>query len=494
MCAFKKTKILYMNSLINSRKIRLLIFSVLLLAAGSGCRKYLNQAPENSLTREEFFKTEADAIAAIMGAYDALQACSDKFLTWGEFRADLVSPVTNNDITYPYYQFFDITKPASVWTQPYTLIGRANLVIEAVPGIPALDTRFTVEESKAIVAEALFLRSLAYFYLVRTFKEVPLVLSAPSNDGVSYLVPKVSADSILKQIEEDLAIAEADILVQYVKNEETRGRATRAAVNALQADVYLWQARYEEAAAAAKKVLDNSSLYSLVPGSNWFSIFSQKNSSESIFEVQYDYQILENNNLKNVVGNFNMNNVLYEFYNTEQDLVRGVNRTYRQVGAYQYWKYRGLNTDNIERPTNDPNYIIYRLADVMLMRAEALAHLGFTEREEAVVLLNTVRERAGIVPYNFIDGNTDTPLFMELIMKERAMELATEGKRWFDLVRVATNDNNPDFLINRVVLSRTVGERAQIKARIIDPRSWYLPIHRDELNANPNLVQNPYYR
>ena len=74
------------------------------------------------------------------------------------------------------------------------------------------------------------------------------------------------------------------------------------------------------------------------------------------------------------------------------------------------------------------------------------------------------------------------------------MELAMEGKRWFDLVRVATNDKNPDFLISRVLQSRSVGDRAQIKSRIIDPRSWYMPIYQTELNRNPNLVQNPYYQ
>ena len=78
-------------------------------------------------------------------------------------------------------------------------------------------------------------------------------------------------------------------------------------------------------------------------------------------------------------------------------------------------------------------------------------------------------------------------------MKERAMELGLEGKRWFDLVRVAKNDNRPEFLVDLVVMSRSVGERSTIRPRIIDPRSWYLPIHRDELAANPNLVQNPYY-
>lgn len=481
-----------MNNIKHKRLSIWLAASLLLLSFGS-CKKFLNQVPENSLTGDAFFKTEADANAAIMGVYDALQACADKFITWGELRADLISPLSNNDVTYPYFQLFENNKPASVWAQPYNMIGRANVVIEKVPEIPALDNRFTEEESNAVVGEALYLRALAYFYLVRTFKDVPLVLDPPSNDGVNFVVPKAGADSILNQIEADLAIAEKDVPVQYAKAAETRGRVTKGAVNALQADVYLWQAKYAEAAAAANKVIENP-LYKMVRGDNWFTIFSQKNTTESIFEIQYDYQLSETNGLRGISGNFNMNPVLFSYFDGEKDLFRGQNRTYREAGSRTYWKYTGLNTDNIERPTNDPNFIIYRLPDIMLLRAEALAHLGATEKEKAAELLNDVRARVFLDPYDFLDATAPLDLFIDLIMKERAMELAMEGKRWFDLVRVATNENKPDFLISRVVAGRTVAERSQIRARIIDPRGWYLPIHRDELNKNPNLEQNPYYR
>ncbi|WP_205509572.1 RagB/SusD family nutrient uptake outer membrane protein [Longitalea arenae] len=481
-----------MNNIKNKWLVPCCVAGLVLLTVSS-CKKYLNQAPENALTRDDFFKTEVDANAAIMGVYDALQGCADEFITWGEFRADLVSPLTNNDITYPYFQLFEHTRPASVWSQPYNLIARANTVIERVPEIPALDNRFTEEESKAIVGEALFLRSLAYFYLVRTFKEVPLVLQPPSNDAVNYLVPKATADSILNQVEADLAIAESSVPAAYGKPAETRGRVTKGAVNALQADVFLWRAKYEAAAAAAKKVIDNAG-YTLVPGVDWFNIFSQKNATESIFEIQYDYQLSETNSLRGISGNFLMNPVLFGYFESEKDQLRGLNRTFREAGSRTYWKYTGLNTDNIERPTNDPNFILYRLPDLMLLRAEALVHLRAEDKAEAASLLNQVRERVGLSPYDFLDAAAPRELFIELILKERAMELAMEGKRWFDLVRVATNEEQPDLLISRVVAGRTVAERSQIRARIIDPRGWYLPIHRDELNRNPNLVQNPYYR
>lgn len=478
-----------MNKRIYSGLLKPLAFCML-LATLSGCKKYLDQAPENSLTREEFFKTEADANAAIIGVYDALQTANSQFLRWGELRGDLIS----NDLDPVYLQLLNNTSSVDNWSDAYRLIGRANIVIEKVPDIPALDPRFSLEQSKAIVGEALFLRALSYFYLVRAFKEVPLVLQAPSSDAVDFLIPKSSADVILDQIEADLTTAEKDVPVEYGRNVDTRGRATKGAVNALLTDVYLWRKKYAEASVTAKKVMDNTALYSLVSSDNWFTIFSQKNTSESIFEIQYDAQLSEVNNLRSISNANLVNNVLYNYFKEENDAVRGLNNTYREAGSRQFWKYTGLTTNNVDRASDDPNFIVYRLPDVMLMRAEALIHLGDPQRLEAATLINDVRRRARIDTLDFLAANTSVDVFNQVILKERAMELSMEGKRWFDLVRIATNEGQPDILISRVVNSRLVVNRAQVRSRIIDPRSWYLPILRDELAKNPRLVQNPYYQ
>jgi len=490
-----------MNSLVTKRFLTILSVTLLLAVGFSGCKKFLDLKPENAITREEFFRTKDDATAAIIGCYDALQSGSGgvafvtQALNWGEVRADLVNFAATNTL---YMQNLDKTQNYCVWAPFYNVIGRANLVIEFVPRIPGLDNNFSVNDSKKIIAEAKFLRALSYFYLVRTFKDVPLVLQAPSSDDVKYFLPKSSADSVLNQIEADLADADASIPVSYGTNVETRGRATKAAVNALQADVFLWRAKYQQSADAAQKVLANSSLYTLVPGADWLTIFSQKNSSESIFEIQFDNGINETNGLRGVIGS--TNNVLINYLTGESDLMRGLYNTYAQ--GNNSWKYNGLtnNSTAISRTGNDPNFIVYRLPDVMLMKAEALVHLGNGEpKKEAVKWLDTVRTRVNLTPYDinrggFLDGSSSSALMMEIIMKERAMELAHEGKRWYDLVRVATNDSSPNFLVDRVVLSRSVGDRQLIKSRIIDPRSWYLPIAQSELQANNQLVQNPFYR
>lgn len=469
-----------------------LLCTLLVIASLSGCKKFLDQKPLNSLTKDEFFKTEADANSAITGVYNSLQQCNETFFRWGEMRGDLITP--NNASDPVFLQQFDNNSPLSLWAEPYKLIANANIVIEKVPSIPALDRNFTEEESKKIVAEALFLRSLAYFYLVRTFKEVPLVLQAPTSDAVNFLLPKVSADSILNQIEKDLAIAEANIPVSYARALDMRGRVTKGAVNSLQTDVFLWRAKYAEAAAASKKVVDNTTDYQLVPADEWFNIFARKNTSESIFELQYDYQLQELGRMKAISDAYILNNTLYDVFTQENDLVRGLNATYWENNGRKFWKYAGLTRDQQARALDDANFIIYRLADVMLLRAEALAHLGGNEKIEAAALINQIRKRAGLDTLDFMNETTPVNVFVQVILKERAMELAMEGKRWFDLVRNATNENDPEILLSRVVTSRSVANRAQVRSRLVDTRSWYLPIRRDELALNPNLVQNPYYQ
>jgi len=482
-----------------SRKYKFVLTSMLTLVIliGSGCEKFLTQNPQDSLTEQQFFRTKEDANAAIVSVYDQLQDCVDKFLVWGEVRADLTVPISRkSDYTWPYELAYQTDLWASRWGDVYQVISGANIVILRVPPIMQLDNRLSKAESDVILGEAHFLRALAYFYLVRTFGDVPMVLESPSTDQINFNIPKSSAAQIISQIEADLAIAEASLPAQYDSNLKTRGRATKGAVNALQADVYLWDAKYEKAAVAAKKVIDNTALYQLVVGANWFDIFSVKNTKEAIFEVQFDALMRETNSLANVAGAFLVNpafSVLFEDTNAP-DKLRGLDATYNTANNGKiYWKYVGLSTADLRRSSGDANFIVYRLADVMLMRAEAISHMEDAERGEAVDLINAVRVRANLQPYDINAVGTDTNTLVDLILNERALELSMEGKRWFDLVRIGKN-GRPEALVERIVASRLVSERALTRARVADPRSWFLPFHRDELAANPNLVQNPYYK
>ena len=155
------------------------------------------------------------------------------------------------------------------------------------------------------------------------------------------------------------------------------------------------------------------------------------------------------------------------------------------------WKWSGTDDTNLKAPeTDNSEFPIYRLADVMLMRAEALNRATDGGSQEAIDLVNSVRARAK-VPSTSI--TTDASMFEieNVIMDERAIELSVEGKRWFDLMRASKG--RPDYLVEKVLERFPDDQKADVRARIQNPESWYVPINRRELQLNPALVQNPYY-
>jgi formate dehydrogenase maturation protein FdhE len=156
------------------------------------------------------------------------------------------------------------------------------------------------------------------------------------------------------------------------------------------------------------------------------------------------------------------------------------------------WKYVGASQDFItgrQDGEEDGNFIYYRLADIYLMKAEALIELN--QITEANEILRIIAERAA-QPYEVL---TSQDGLREQVLKERARELAFEGKRWFDLLRYAKRDNfkRKNYLIDVLLQGSDVRQRPIYKARLIDTMSYFLPIPENDILFNPNLTQNPYY-
>jgi hypothetical protein len=356
-----------------------------------------------------------------------------------------------------------------------------------------------------MLAECYFIRALCYFYLVRTFKEVPLITASYATDDQEYYFPKNTSDEIFAQIIEDLDYAETIARESYGNTIEDHGRATRWAIHALKADVLLWMGMedptyYERSVEEADKVIQ-SGVFQLEMGTNWFSLFYPGNSAESIFELQYDAGLLEFNDLVDwfsTEGESNSYSVplssetsSVEFWTENlavEDVVRGKNRSYADVsGDIIVWKYSGSGTFVNRRRSagfSDCNWIFYRLADVHLIKAEALNELGRVD--ESVTEVNMIRQRAELPP---LDVSISSENLAFEILEERKRELAYEGKRWYDLVRYSSL-YGADYLVNRIY---KLWDDVEISQRITNPESWYLPIYYEELRINKSLVQNPYY-
>ena len=357
------------------------------------------------------------------------------------------------------------------------------------------DKTFTERIKQSIDAEAIFLRSLSYFYLVRLWKDVPLVLNPSVSDTVDLFLPKCTEDEILNQLIEDLKMAK-DIAytTEYINDPPFyKGRANKYSIMALMADIYLWQEKYQECINYCDSII-NSNLFDLESYNTWFELYYPGNSmKESIFEIQYNsaYNDQENpiyTDVAEIGGGGDMSTTLNlsELY-TEND----VRKCSPGTDAFPEWKYIGRNLSGSERiaTEKDANFIYYRYAEIILFKAEANIELG--EVQIANELLREIAQRAGAV----FEGSTDIGELRDYILEERAREFAAEGKRWFDILRYSKRDNfkRKQFIINMVLGNAGVKEREVLKTRVYDTMSYFLPIPESELIYNQNLVQNPFY-
>lgn len=164
------------------------------------------------------------------------------------------------------------------------------------------------------------------------------------------------------------------------------------------------------------------------------------------------------------------------------------------------WKYSGLGLDAEEsvRTGNDldANFIIYRMADIMLMKAEALVRKGGTDNwQEAIDILNKIRKRSELDELNVNLSETSELEILELILNERDMEFAAEGKRWYDLLRLGKQQNfkyKSEFISLITENNNTTGSK-WINSVLSNEYAWFLPISEDDINTNKYLEQNPYY-
>ncbi|MDE6395502.1 MAG: RagB/SusD family nutrient uptake outer membrane protein, partial [Duncaniella sp.] len=165
------------------------------------------------------------------------------------------------------------------------------------------------------------------------------------------------------------------------------------------------------------------------------------------------------------------------------------------------WKYRGSAEVEVERQNEkDANFIIYRVADIILTKALAETMEG--NYPEAFKLLNQVRNRAGL--HNFQEiadddvaaiNNLDEPTLLEGLLKERQMEFLGEGKRWYDVLwygRIANEKYKDDF-ISLVISGNQTTNASWIRSVLANSNSWYMPLPQDDIEHNRLLIQNPYY-
>ncbi|UGU16875.1 RagB/SusD family nutrient uptake outer membrane protein [Sinomicrobium kalidii] len=368
----------------------------------------------------------------------------------------------------------------AMWTKWYKTIGRASQAIEYTETFD-----MTNETLRArLIGECKFLRALNYFWLVRSFGDLPL-------QHID-LIERVPAEEVYAFIEEDLTEAIEVLPLKSEYSSSDLGRATRGAARALLAKVYLYQEKWQEAAEAAQTVI-GSGEYGLEPDYATVWRASSENGTESVFEIQARGEIIAHgvqqySTTQGARGpggwgwGFNVpSQDLLEAFNDEGDTVRRDatiifrgetlwdGREVDEAAENPMYNEKAYSSANAGNGDGDKNVRILRFAEVLLIHAEAANELGDTN--SALSSLNRVRSRVNLPEI----VTTDQGQLRELIWKERRLELAFEHDRWFDLIRTGQAGE----------VMRALGKPFE------EGKHELFPIPNDQLIQTPEMIQNP---
>ena len=481
----------------------ILLFSVagtLLLGA---CKKQLTETPYSSLSAGNYYKNAQDAQTALNGAFSALQPQAYYQRTiyiMTECSADCLQPLlTQNQERIDMYKIqYNAANPeiTNWWQNSYKLISRVNDIIANVPAI-SIDAA----TKNNILGNAYFLRGMAYFDLVRSFGDVPLLLKPITSLSDTSLFPhRAPSSAIYQQAISDLQFAEANCLSEPNIATANKGQVSSGAASAMLARLYLQRASTPYADAAdnqhaldeCNKVI-NSKVYSLDPV--YGDVFNCDNKyypkqPEIIFAVQFgDNSSSTTQNIicrmfsPSVLGgsgsflcNTNFFNNGYPAYDTVRRNWNVANKAGTTSVTPFIYKYRdaqwkaGSNNSRV-------NWPVLRYADVLLMQSEAMNNLTPSDAGK-FTNINAVLARAKVPvanQYSFTNVVTQSD-FVDTLVKERARELCVEGHRRWDLIRL--------------------GRYKQVEASMgftVNDYQFLLPIPQTELDANINLKQNTGY-
>jgi tetratricopeptide (TPR) repeat protein len=510
-----KEKINIMKNQLNSKMIL-----ALSLIAFYSCTTddFLEKPPLNELSTEVSYASKSDAEAAVGAIYGMPAQMNQHYYKWqhtffSDMRADnthsgFVASIINVELGQP--NAADIEPIEYPWSQNYSYIAAANTVIDNIPGIE--DPKFTDAEKNVIMGQAYFLRGYYYFHLARLYGGVPLTLSTTDTE---ILKARSTQEAVFAQVESDLLLAESLLPKEYSDNFLTRSRATKGGSQAMLAKLYAETGDYTKSAEYSGKVI-SSGVYDLLPTFDHLWDGEHEYNRESIFEMVHvpgtdiatyvGAQVLPPGDYSQYDGNksgFNSWEVPYHRFNTmKTDLVaafKEMGDTVREESTIFYVPYELATQPNFGYLEGEPightwkmgrtgeifdkhNVILIRLADIILLRAEALNQIGQTG--EAVTLLNQVRARVNLAPTT-ASSSSEVAL---AILKERRLELVVENNRFWDLKRYYNDDakltqhinGQTDSAGNSFGVQTTVGK-------------VFIPIPQSELDVNPNLTQNPGY-
>lgn len=576
---------------INIYKTLLVSACAFITLGTTSCDDFLTIYPSNEITEEQFWEDRTDLESGIRGCWKQFisQDIMERMVVWGECRSDNFDLMTESWDDMKDLMNANLLETNSLfnWSAFYKTINFCNKVLQYGQLVVERDKSFTSEDWKPVEAEMKALRALNYFYLVRTFREIPFEFNpiGSEHDVKEHSGRQFMAEVVLDSIINDVEAVKDNGMRQYTNELDNKGRFTRESIYTLLADMYLWRAAknaspdsvakygsksqddYQKVIEYCDAVLDmymerydrdnpmgggtssenNENPYHLirmnanggtqdVVDDVYDEIFVQKNSRESILELQFDgstnsntclynyrdynglYRHRDNNTgllqasapCQTVTRNIDNTSGLF----SQSDIRRWQSLVYTEAGQRVYsigkYTYQSITHDNLEDNSEgtentfistgsfNSNWIIYRLSDVLLMKAEAITRLDAPTTEQLQDAFNCVtmilyRSNPSVTTdrdkLSFTDYQEPSQLF-DLVMRERRREFFGEGKRWFDLVRMAEHDGTTTNMLT-LLLTKYATNTNAVRAKLASMNSLYSPVYENELKVNPNLHQNP---
>jgi len=577
--------------LYNIKKLGLMGAMGLMGMMQTGCTDFLQIEPQNEIILEKFWTDKDDVHSIIAGCYSAFQSTDNvkAMMVWGEFRSDNIYAGDNvnsdGDLEKVLVENIDAKNKYTNWDGFYNVINRCNTVIHYAPGVAEKDPAYTQSELKADIAEVTALRSLAYFYLIRTFRDVPYSSEAFIDDSQKMDLPATKFEDVLDSLIYSLESIKGDAVRRYPDTTPLyqTGRITQDAVYAMLCEMYLWKQDYDNCIKYADLVIkskkeiaeENRKLsndytssggsepyaltngYPLIPsqftgknfGNAYETIFgsdgnARRNAQEIIFQLVFsdtpqssnmvangavdafygngsskiglvappDFMLEERdaevtNRVVFAASNKKVDARMYENFSTTDKNINKYTTDDITIEAQSSTNVRVSYASKYAQGQNGSNWIIYRLSDIMLLKAEALSQKlqeGSTEEivehnkpllDEAFSLVNAVNKRSVCWPLAELKDTLvrsdykDKTTMDKLVYQERQRELMFEGKRWYDLVRISRRTGNTSDL-TVAALRKVQTSSALIQNKLSKMDAIYWPYNNEEVKVNKNLVQN----
>ncbi|MGE5395793.1 MAG: RagB/SusD family nutrient uptake outer membrane protein [Candidatus Saccharibacteria bacterium] len=520
-----------MKKRFNIKPYQLFALIVIVFSSFSCSEKVFDEQNGERITPDQHYKSINDVQSTLEGVLVPLQGVAPNSIMIDGLRSDQMIATPNADAFLKDIndQILSFDNPYLDASDYYKVIINVNEALLNIDKVTQVDREFNQFYLKYTKRALIGLRSWTYLQLVRLYGQAALIhdnlASLPANLNQEILTKSVMIDTLINQLVPTIP-TEAE-LTQYA--EPRFGGFPNA--KAVLGELYLEKGDYANAITylkmAAESYRNVNTIYKLdsYTMDAWKSIFldAESQSTENISVIPYNHQEGQFNPLAKWLLPYDQymakpTQLLVDSFLTQVPAKGNLGDVYRGIGATVDTTASGefyVNKYNINK--SEPfstDIILSRAADVHLLLAEALNRSG--DSKTALILLNAGFKGEKTVPANYnrwnknlgvrgraylaskvvpdsikvisngdttkvaLQGEDRTKYIEDLIMDERALELAFEGKRWFDLVRVAERRNDPDYLINKVVAKFTdPTEKEAVRLRLLNKNNWYLPFKKE---------------